>query len=309
MTLTPQQLAARRNHIGSSDAAAILGMDDYRTPADVLAEKLMELEPDTSSEAAEVGNWLEPLLCQWAAERLGELVVLSPETIVAPCGILAANLDAVQLIDPIADASWYIEAKSTGLADQWGDEGTDQVPERVIVQTAVAFACAPSLRTAYVPVLIGRFGLRRQLYRVERDDELVGTIADRLREWWDAHVVRRVPLDDAVPSMDVLRRIRREPGTWADLPSTDLLDTYIAAREAAKAAEERLDLAKAALINAMGQAEGVRVPGGRTATYLTQARRSLDVEELRRAHPDIAAKYQRTSTHRVLRTPRSTQTP
>lgn len=271
--LTHDQLIARRFRIGSSDAAAILGLDAFRSAYDVWLEKTADIEADTSSEAAEVGNWIEGPLCLWAQEQIGEQVILSPDTFVAPCGILAANIDAIDWAWPEDPPTFFIEAKSTGMADQWGEPGTDQVPPRVVVQTAVAFACVPSLRVAWVPVLIGNYGLRRAIYRIDRDDSIVDAVADRCRAFWRDHVEAGKPPEGTAPNLDLLARIRRDPGSWTEIEDESLVDAWETAKADAKAAEEKADAAKAMLIAALGPAEGARLIDGRKITYLQQTRK------------------------------------
>lgn len=297
--LTHDQLIARRFRIGSSDAAAILGLDAFRSAYDIWLQKTADIEPDESSEAAEVGNWIEGPLCKWAEEQIGWRMKLSPDTFVAPCGILAANLDA---IEDDEDPKHFIEAKSSGMADQWGDPGTDQVPPRVVVQTAVAFACVPSLRVAWIPVLLGNYGLRRKLYRIDRDDSIVDAVADRCRAFWRDHVETGKPPEGTAPNLDLLARIRREPGSWTEIEDESLVDAWETAKADAKAAEEKADAAKAMVIAALGPAEGATLLDGRQVTYLTQTRKGIDLPAIKLAHPDFVAKYETTSTFRVLRT-------
>jgi putative phage-type endonuclease len=270
--ITPTQLAARRNYIGSSDAAAILGLDPFKSAYDVWLEKTADIEPDTSSEAAEIGNWIEPLLCKWAEDQVGWRMRMSPDTFVSPCGILAANLDAIEDDD---EPTHFIEAKSTGLADDWGDEGTDQVPPRVVTQTAIAFACVHSLRVAWIPLLLGKHGLRRKLYRVNRDDGIVDAVADKCRAFWRDHVLTRTPPPGTAPNLDLLARIRREPESCVDLDDTSLLDQWEDAKAKAKEANEAVDAAKARLIASLGAAESGRLADGRLVTYLQQTRKQF----------------------------------
>ncbi len=300
--ITPTQLAARRNYIGSSDAAAILGLDPFKSAYDVWLEKTADIEPDTSSEAAEIGNWIEPLLCKWAEDQVGWRMRMSPDTFVSPCGILAANLDAIEDDD---EPTHFIEAKSTGLADDWGDEGTDQVPPRVVTQTAIAFACVPSLRVAWIPLLLGKHGLRRKLYRVNRDYGIVDAVADKCRAFWRDHVLTRTPPPGTAPNLDLLARIRREPESCVDLDDTSLLDQWEDAKAKAKEADEAVDAAKARLIASLGAAESGRLADGRIVTYLQQTRKGIDLPAIKLAHPDFVAKYETTSTFRVLRTKES----
>ena len=69
MALTEVQRAARRHHLGSSDAAAILGLDPWRNAGDVYWSKVLDTA-DEESTAMRAGNLLEGAICQFAAQEL-----------------------------------------------------------------------------------------------------------------------------------------------------------------------------------------------------------------------------------------------
>ena len=280
MTITPQQLAARRNRVHSSDAAAILGLHPKYSAYDIYLQKTADLEPESDSEQADVGNWLEPSLCRWAGEQVGSNVILSPDTLISPCGILAANLDAIQDTGDEFEPTFFIEAKTSGFPGKWGDYGTDQVPPWVITQTAVAFACCESLRVAWVPVLIGNYGLRRGLYRVDRDDAIVNGVAEQCRQFWHEHVEKRVPPEGTSPNLDLLKRIRREPGSSVYLEDADVfrVNWQQYCRQQATRWEKAAKYADAQLIARLGSTEGANLPDGRIVTYLETHRKGYVVE-------------------------------
>lgn len=277
MTITAEQVIARRRHVGSSDAAAILGLDPHRTAYDVWLSKTAELADDGGSEAMAIGNWLEPKLVEWASDQVGSPYRKSPPTVVGPCGIIAMNFDGLEDRD---EPESFIEAKTTGLLEGWGEPGTDEVPERVLVQTHIGFAIVPSLRVAWVPVLLGDWGLKRRLYCVKRNDTLANEIAATCRDWWESHVVANVaPI--GFPTLDVLKRVKREPASSVELGpdgvvAFDLLATATAERKEAETREEEL---KAAAIAMLGTAESATLPDGRVATYLETHRKGYAVKD------------------------------
>lgn len=70
MGLTAQQLELRRGGIGSSDIAAVLGEDPFKGPLDVFLDKTGRSE-DTTSEQAELGQELEPVIADRFARKNG----------------------------------------------------------------------------------------------------------------------------------------------------------------------------------------------------------------------------------------------
>ena len=73
MALTKQQLIARKQGIGGSDAAAILGLSQWKSPLDIFFDKLDTAEPmdNVSSPFMEWGNRLESAIVQKFQEEMG----------------------------------------------------------------------------------------------------------------------------------------------------------------------------------------------------------------------------------------------
>src|SRR3972149_1892443 len=116
-------LKARRTGLGSSDAAAILGIDRYRGPLDVYAEKL-GVESAAQTEAMEWGLRLQPVLGQKYAEPTGRQVTDQSlplgRTLAYPS--LVASLDFL-VVDP-ERGEGVLETKTTSAfnREEWEDE-------------------------------------------------------------------------------------------------------------------------------------------------------------------------------------------
>ena len=278
--ITPEQLERRRRYACSSDAAPIvLGDDGFgRTPSTVWMEKTGRVEDVKQTKQMQRGNLLEPALVQWACEQLGQKYVTPDLMLVHVNGLIAANFDAIEPT-PNNCPTFHIEAKSTGLADEYGDEGTDQVPERVLVQVHHAFAVVPSLQVCYVPVLMPGFKrLEFKMYEVPRNDELAERIGAACSEFMERFVRRDVPPPDFAPSLEILKRVRRIPNKTIELHDTSLLDTLEACRRRRDDAIEAFNQALADIITPMDDAEAAVFPDGRVATYQETHRRGYEVK-------------------------------
>src|SRR6185369_4652312 len=68
--LTTQQIAARK--IGGSDVSCILGLNPWKTPLELYAEKRGEIEPEdlSENEAVEAGNIMEDAIAELTARRM-----------------------------------------------------------------------------------------------------------------------------------------------------------------------------------------------------------------------------------------------
>lgn len=267
MPITAEQLEQRRHHIGSSDAAAILGVDPWQSARDVYETKVRRLDDDTS-DAAELGNVLEPLVLDWARRRLGK-PIRENVRVVSDDGVLACNLDG------LTDDGEIVEAKTHAIASpgdprEWGDPFTDEVPYRVIVQTHHQMHVTGAV-VAWVPVLIGQVGFR--LYRIDRNEQAAEIVGDRCRAFWTEHVVPRLPPPQQVPpSIDLLKRIQRTPDSVVPVDD-DIVEQWSAAKAARLSAEKTEEWWKAKLIAALGDAEAGRCSSG-LVTYYQSVRRS-----------------------------------
>lgn len=251
MTITAEQREARRQWVGASDVAAICGLDPYRTAYDVWLEKRHRTE-DIKSEPAAIGDWLEGPLLDWAQEQLGFDVERGREYR-HPTLPLAANLDGAVYSN---DGPIVVEAKTAGLSNPMfraAEEGwlPDSPPDRVILQVHAQMMCVgPDCRTAYVAALVA--GMGRKLYTVERNDEWCDGIAKIVAEFWK-RVEDGTPPDDT-PTLDVCKRIIREPGKTTPVPA-DLVTEYEASTALEKNAKRDRETAKARLLASLGDAE------------------------------------------------------
>lgn len=269
--ITEQQRLERRNHLGSSDVAALFGIDPYKTAFDVWLDKTGRADDFEGNENCDRGNDLEPVILNWAERELAAPLIRNVYCHDKAGTFLAANLDADC---PQLDA--IVEAKSSVNLDEWGEPYTDEIPERTIIQTHVGMFCA-GRKMAYVPLLapvFGRFDWR--MYQVEFKPALSEAIEREAESFWKNHVMADTPPEGVIGSIEVLKRIRREPNKIADI-SGELVDRWIAAKAAAAQAKDDADAAQAEVLTAMMDAEGARTEDGRDMTYLETARKGYVV--------------------------------
>jgi putative phage-type endonuclease len=290
-----QQRAERRKYIGSSDIAAICGRDPWRSAMDVYLAKTHELE-DSTNQAMEVGTRLEGAVLDWAQEKLGT-PLLRDQFRTLKDGPFCSNHDAL-----VVGKAEGVEAKTTGIlntfnpGDEWGEENTDQVPDHVLLQCQEQ-AMVSDLERVWVPALIGGRGWC--MFVVERNEKLIGSLRRRGEEFWDKHVLAKLPPPDSMPSMEIARNIRRQAGKTIEL-GIDVTQRWLEAKDALKAAEDAKEAAEALLLTYMGDAEAADTPLGRI-TYFPQEAVRLDQQRLKADHPDLCADYKAVSCYRVLR--------
>lgn len=218
MALTVEELAARQHYLGGSDIPALLGVDPYRTVVDLWLEKTGRVEPTpVTNRAADLGDRVEPVLVQWAADMLdlGDLVRFNVR---ATDEHLSSQVDG--LLD-LPNGPEVIEAKANGLfnprwdGSDWGTEGTDQVPYRVLAQVVFALHMH-NADTGYVAALLGG-GLGLRLYQVQKSQALADEIVSLADRFWHEHVIADVR-PDGMPSLDTVQNLRRDETKIVTVP-------------------------------------------------------------------------------------------
>lgn len=281
MPITERQVELRKSHLGSSDAAAILGQSPWATPYDVWLEKTAELTPDKPTEAMNVGNWLEPAIINAAIERLQPAEARRNVRRVHANKVMAANLDcqirfAGNQGDP-RDVFIPLEVKTSSEPDVWGKEvdGLDGVPFQYAVQVLHQMYVVGAVRGFLAALLFSRHPELR-VYEIVPDMATLEALAAKEVEWWNTHVVGGVPPEKSAPAIDTLARLVRVPGKVVDIAPT-LIEDYVAAKAKLKEAEVEEADAKAMMLAALGDAEeGVSEAG--TISYKLQKRGAYEVK-------------------------------
>lgn len=294
MPLNEAELTKRREGLGASDMATVLGLNPFQTAYDLMLEKRGLLEHDKDKSWLSAGNLLEPAIINWARTVLGPIDT-PQEAFRDPKGsCLFAHPDGIVVAD-----GRPVEAKShlQYTDEHWGDEGTDDIPSRVIVQGTVQMMCMPDQPdTCHVIALLPRVLFVPYLIRLNKD--LVEMIRREADKFWQMKDSGGWP--DAIPSAEIIKRIKREPSTVATVSK----EVFVRAKDTRQArldAEKAEEAAWAALAAEMGTAEAAVCEAG-MMTYLEQRGTPvLDKKWLERDHPGLLEKYSIETTKRVKR--------
>lgn len=294
--LTEQQAIERKKYLGASDAPAVLGVDPFgRTPACVWREKTGRSPGAEETRPMRLGKYFELPAIHYAADEIGLSININTETIVHPSGLLCCHLDGL-----VEDGS-IVEAKLSNFPAEWGDEGTDEVPENYLVQVAHQFACVPAAQVCWMPVVMpigGRVECR--LFKINRNNELVEQVVAAGIEFMERYVKRDVPPPDFIASLDVLKRQRRNVGMSVPI-SRELIEKLEAAKAIEKEAVTIRERAEAELLTALGDTEIGACDGKPVVAYPLQTMRRIDAKRLERERPDVVAQYMIETQYRVLR--------
>ncbi len=290
-----QWLELRRQGIGGSDAAAILGLNPWKTAMDVWMEKTGEFPADDAQDNEKMywGNMLEDIVAREFMTRTG-LKVRRRNAILAhkQYPFMIANVDRL-----VVGQSAGLECKTAGYYST--NDWAMGVPEYYIPQVQHYMAVTGYIAW-YVAVLIG--GQEFKYYRITRDDNFIRDTIEAEAEFWEM-VEKRTPppLDGTKASTELVKRLypEAENGNEIELPfeAFELIQQYEQACEQEKQIRMVKDEAANRLKDMLGAAEKGTIHG-RTVIWQNVTSKRLDTKALQKEHPEIYEKYAQESLYR-----------
>lgn len=290
--------AVRATGVGGSDVAAILGMDRYRGPLHVWQAKCGDVREDRDvrlDRAARRGHRLEGLVAEFFAEDSGCTVVETPGTLQhTDHPHWLANLDRVAFRP--GDDDWSDPAVLECKSRTWRSARTegwsgDEAPDGPSLQ-AHWYLTVTGYQHAYVAGLIDD---DLTWFRLTRDEELCGLLADTVDRFWHDHVIAGIPPrpDGSEATTKLLARLwdaREEAAVEVDPVETMLL------KQRRRELKEQLaelgdDLTEVEnLMRALAEDAEVATIGGRTA-FTWRQNGNFAPARFAKAEPELAAEY------------------
>jgi putative phage-type endonuclease len=270
-------LISRRQGIGGSDAAAVLGRSRYKSELALYVEKISEAPPDEqSSEIANWGRFFEPLILKEYAQRVNRRVVRGGKLMRSKrASHYLTTLDGVQLTRPPAWAKGpgVAEVKTTGYGERYDIDLPVEV--QIQIQWELFVTGASWATCIWLP-----FPERRlQWLDVEPKLDFHEMLAERVDNFW-RRVQRREPPDPdgSESSMLALRALYPDDNDEVIriIRATGVADEYERNKAAIKMLEERQGLIKNTLAATIRGAKYAVLDDGRywgTAYYKARENR------------------------------------
>lgn len=284
-----QWLKDRQSGIGGSDAAAALGLSKWKTPYALWQEKRGEAGEQEDNESMLWGRALEPVIRQHYAERTGRVVRV-------PEGILHHPQHAFMLanLDGVTDDGRLLEVKTARSGQDWGEAGTDMVPQAYLLQVQ-HYMAVTALPVADVAVLISGSDFR--LYEVPADPELQAMIIEGEAAFWQ-RVVEGVPPEPVSLSDMQARygRASREARVVAGQEIVEAVELLRKIKAANAAGEEAENEQKAIIMGALGEADTLVDDGGNILCTWKAAKpaQRFDAKLFQVAHADLYKQFLKT---------------
>ncbi len=153
----------------ASKVAAIVGLSPWESRFSLWHRMAGLVPPEPDSDVKRRGHYLEPAIVAWWADRHPEWHVTEGGTAIhTQDGRFAATPD--RMIAREGDPEWLrcLEVKTSRQDDQWGAEGTDEIPPHYFVQCQWQMECTGT-RLCHVALLDTWLAFRE--YVVEYDPQ------------------------------------------------------------------------------------------------------------------------------------------
>lgn len=288
----------RKNFIGASEIASVMGLNPWCTPLKLWALKTGRIEPDEGSEAAEWGNRLEEVVAKKFAEKHNVKLMAYKKRFVCPSlNFLSCELDRV-----IVGTDELVEVKTCGawVAKKWDNE---EIPVQYVLQVNLQLGLSKR-HTGWFAVLIG--GQKYVEKKIVFNEELYEKQLDAAIKFWDEYVKPGIPpvacADDDETLIALFPASIGKFVTITDKEAAqdinDALEKRLETSREIDAAMKEKDEIDSKLKQIIGENEGIETDRFRISWKL-QARKTVDLELLKK--DEVYDKYSKLSTTRVFR--------
>lgn len=292
-------LTDRKQFIGSSDAAAILGLSRWKTQLEVWAEKVGRIVPEDISDKLQVklGNRLEETVAELFMEETGKKVRRVNKPQIHPdYPFISCQIDRDVVGE---DAILECKTASAWKAKEWEGE---EIPQEYIIQVVHQLAVTGAA-VGYIAVLIGNQEFKWKA--IYRDNPTTKSLIDKEVEFWNSYVVPSVmPLQIAHNDGSVLYDLFPVADTNKDVILPDTANVLIEQIEAMSSEkdllEKDIEKNKNELKALLGDAESGTTRINRV-TWKVQNTNRIDTERFKKENEELYKAYIKTTTTRVLR--------
>ena len=290
-------LEIRKNYIGGSDAAAVVGLNSFSSPYTVWADKLGKLPPKEDNEAMRLGRDLEDYVAKRFTEQTGKKVRRKNFILWnSDYPFAHANVDRL-----IVGENAGLECKTTSVLNLKNFKN-GEFPENYYVQ-CMHYMAVTGYKKWYLAVLI--LGKEFKVFEIERDEDEIKALMKAEREFW-ACVEKGEPpmIDGSEATTNTIKTVLAESNddTPVNLFAYDsTLEQYIALSKQIKELENlRDEMANKVKVfmdsSAKGESNKFKV------SFASTLKQSFDSKRFAKDNPNIdLSDYYKTSTYRTFK--------
>lgn len=290
-------LAWRRTGIGGSDAAAVIGLNPFRSRIEVYADKMGMMPEKEDTESMRLGRDLEDYVAQRFCEATGKKVRRN--------NFMWCHDEHRCMI---ADVDREIIGENAGLecktTQAWGGKVImkGEIPLTYYVQ-CMHYMATMGYDRVYLAVLI--FGKGFFHFTIERDEDEIAALVAAETAFWRDHVEAGISPDpdgsqSAEQAVDAIWGNRAQEDELLMFDFSDDMRELCDLAAAEKEIKRRKDAIKQRLQAALGE-HMVGSSDRYVITWRPQERSSIDSRRLYRERPDIYREYLTTSSTRIFK--------
>ncbi len=291
-------LAIRKQGIGSSDSAAAVGLNPYKSQLELWLEKtgrdgnLPKSDPLNEDSPTYWGNILEPIVAAHYTKRTGLRVRRINAVLQHPDPSLPWMLANIDREVTGSNEVQILECKTAGIngARLWKEGVPEYVQLQVMHQLAVTGKPA-----ADVAVLLG--GQHLEIHRINRDEQLIARLIELERHFWQYVESDTPPPADGSASADLALRCLypEDDGQSVDFSLERNLSAtfadWLSVRQTIAEQEKLEAQLKQTLQQAMGSATRATFETGSVSWKKAKDSVILDVTQLLKDHPEYQQRY------------------
>jgi len=290
-------LDVRKRGIGSSDAAAAIGLNPYKSQLELWLEKtnrdVGQAKPNPDDDTTPVfwGVVLEPVVASQYQRRTGNKVRKVNAVLQHPdVPWMLANIDREVIGSNEVEILVWITAGLNG-----GRRWRDGVPKYVEVQVMHQLAVTGK-QAADVAVLLG--GQQLEVYRIERDEALIEQLIALERQFWHHVETDTPPPADGSDSAEAALRLLypADNGEQLDLSAdtalSEAFDELKQVRSSLTDLGKREAELKQSLQQAMGDASKAIFASGSISWKKSKDGTGVDLDALFKDHPALKSQSQ-----------------
>jgi putative phage-type endonuclease len=280
-------LKLRRQGIGGSDAAAIVGLDRWRSAFDVYADKLGLKPEQPDNEAMRQGRDLEDYVAQRFMEATGKKVRRRNAILQHPeHTFMTANIDRW-----VVGENAGFEAKTTSVLNRC-KFSQGEFPPNYYVQCMHYMAVTGAERW-YLAVLV--LNKAFHVFTIERDEAEIQALIEAEKHFWENHVLKQIPPapDGSEATTEVIKQLFPEAKERTETTLFGYehkIKQYLGLDEQVKELTKQRDALKQEIQLALADAEIGRAQGY-VVEWKNQVRQTLDTQKLKKEQAEIYQKY------------------
>jgi len=290
----------RRSRIWSTDAAAALGENKYKTPLALYLEKIGEVDPEpVTNESAKLGLQMQGAIAHAHAVDTGDRLK-SLEGVELICSLYGVEVGAhFDYLNETKNCIHEVKFFNARRLDEFGAAGSDQIPDEIKIQVnhqmAVWNATRPDkVKGAEINVLFGNE--TRRVYYLAYDENFIKRQFQSLAKFCAAIKLKIAP--EPINNDDIKAMFSKDDGgeIVADDTVEDLYNQLVWFKHEKSRNDDAVEKLSLQLKKVMGEASTIKMPSGETLITWKTNKDSIyfDEKQFKETMPDLYSKFVKT---------------